>query len=50
MCVCSPSGKGILSGHADGSIVRYFLEDEGTGETQVSTIIMINEVNWIFLQ
>jgi len=33
---CSPSGKGILSGHADGSIVRYFLEDEGTGETQVS--------------
>lgn len=33
---CSPSSKGILSGHADGSIVRYFLEDEGTGETQVS--------------
>lgn len=36
MCLCSPSGKGILSGHADGSIVRFFLEDEGTGETQVS--------------
>ncbi|XP_070555163.1 intraflagellar transport protein 172 homolog [Ptychodera flava] len=28
------SGKGILSGHADGSIVRYFFEDEGTGESQ----------------
>jgi len=37
VCFCSPSGKGILSGYADGSIVRYFLEDEGTGETQVST-------------
>jgi len=37
VCVfCSPSSKGILSGHADGSIVRFFLEDEGTGETQVS--------------
>ncbi|XP_030838935.1 intraflagellar transport protein 172 homolog isoform X2 [Strongylocentrotus purpuratus] len=28
------SGKGVLSGHADGSIVRYFLEDEGSGESQ----------------
>ncbi|XP_077991845.1 intraflagellar transport protein 172 homolog [Glandiceps talaboti] len=28
------SGKGILSGHADGSVVRYFFEDEGTGESQ----------------
>jgi len=37
VCFCSPSGKGILSGHADGSVVRYFLEDEGSGETQVST-------------
>ncbi|KAL5460471.1 hypothetical protein EMCRGX_G033922 [Ephydatia muelleri] len=27
----SPSGKGIISGHADGTIVRYFLEDEGAG-------------------
>lgn len=31
---CSLSGKGVLSGHADGSIVRYFLEDEGSGESQ----------------
>ncbi|XP_078598147.1 intraflagellar transport protein 172 homolog [Branchiostoma floridae x Branchiostoma japonicum] len=28
------SGKGILSGHADGSIVRYFFDDEGTGDSQ----------------
>uniref|UniRef100_A0AAY4EJK5 Intraflagellar transport 172 n=1 Tax=Denticeps clupeoides TaxID=299321 RepID=A0AAY4EJK5_9TELE len=28
------SGKGILSGHADGTVVRYFLDDEGTGESQ----------------
>ena len=31
----SPSGKGILSGHADGSIVRYFFDDEGSGDSQV---------------
>ncbi|KAH9500287.1 hypothetical protein Btru_073626 [Bulinus truncatus] len=31
---CNPSGKGILSGHADGSIIRYFFDDEGTGDTQ----------------
>ncbi|XP_012946593.1 intraflagellar transport protein 172 homolog [Aplysia californica] len=30
----SPSGKGILSGHADGSIIRYFFDDEGSGDTQ----------------
>lgn len=35
-CV-SVSGKGILSGHADGTVVRYFFDDEGSGETQVST-------------
>nr|XP_014345853.1 PREDICTED: intraflagellar transport protein 172 homolog [Latimeria chalumnae] len=29
------SGKGILSGHADGTIVRYFFDDEGLGESQV---------------
>ncbi|KAH0622985.1 hypothetical protein JD844_025939 [Phrynosoma platyrhinos] len=29
------SGKGILSGHADGTIVRYFFDDEGSGESQV---------------
>ncbi|XP_075050660.1 intraflagellar transport protein 172 homolog, partial [Mixophyes fleayi] len=28
------SGKGILSGHADGSIVRYFFDDECSGESQ----------------
>uniref|UniRef100_A0A8C4PL37 Intraflagellar transport 172 n=1 Tax=Equus asinus TaxID=9793 RepID=A0A8C4PL37_EQUAS len=28
------SGKGILSGHADGTIVRYFFDDEGSGESQ----------------
>ena len=32
----SPSGKGIISGHADGTIVRYFLEDEGAGLAKVS--------------
>lgn len=31
----SVSGKGILSGHADGTIVRYFFDDEGSGESQV---------------
>lgn len=33
--LCSVSGKGILSGHADGTIVRYFFDDEGSGESQV---------------
>nr|XP_025046158.1 intraflagellar transport protein 172 homolog [Pelodiscus sinensis] len=28
------SGKGVLSGHADGTIVRYFFDDEGSGESQ----------------
>ncbi|GAB1297222.1 Intraflagellar transport protein 172 homolog [Apodemus speciosus] len=28
------SGKGILSGHADGTIVRYFFDDDGSGESQ----------------
>ena len=31
----SVSGKGILSGHIDGAIVRYFFDDEGTGLSQV---------------
>lgn len=31
---CNPSGKGILSGHADGSIIRYFFDDEGSGDSQ----------------
>lgn len=37
-CV-SVSGKGILSGHADGTVVRYFFDDEGSGESQVLTFI-----------
>ncbi|KAL2082479.1 hypothetical protein ACEWY4_022297 [Coilia grayii] len=28
------SGKGIMSGHADGTVVRYFFDDEGSGESQ----------------
>ncbi|KAK6295256.1 hypothetical protein J4Q44_G00344820 [Coregonus suidteri] len=28
------SGKGILSGHGDGTVVRYFFDDEGSGESQ----------------
>ena len=33
--LCSnPSGKGILSGHADGAIVRYLFDDEGSGLSQ----------------
>lgn len=33
--IFSTAGKGILSGHADGAIVRYFFDDEGTGLSQV---------------
>ena len=25
---CSPSGDGVISGHADGKIVRYMFQDE----------------------
>jgi intraflagellar transport protein 172 len=28
------SGKGFLSGHANGAIVRYFFDDEGSGDSQ----------------
>lgn len=31
----SVSAKGILSGHSDGTVVRYFFDDEGSGESQV---------------
>ena len=27
----SPSNKAIISGHADGAILRYFFDNEGTG-------------------
>ena len=37
----SVSGKGILSGHVDGAIVRYFFDDEGTGLSQVSFFSMV---------
>lgn len=40
MFLCSVSGKGILSGHADGTIVRFFFDDEGSGESQVSKILL----------
>ncbi|XP_062822761.1 intraflagellar transport protein 172 homolog isoform X1 [Anolis carolinensis] len=33
------SGKGILSGHADGTIVRYFFDDEGSGESQGKLVV-----------
>ena len=32
----SSSGKAIISGHSDGSLVRYVFADDGSGETQVS--------------
>ncbi|KAM4529832.1 intraflagellar transport protein 172 homolog [Fundulus diaphanus] len=28
------SGKGVLSGHADGTVVRYFFDDQDSGESQ----------------
>ncbi|XP_054618204.1 intraflagellar transport protein 172 homolog [Dunckerocampus dactyliophorus] len=28
------SGKGILCGHANGNVVRYYFDDEGSGESQ----------------
>ena len=31
----SPSGKGIVCGHADGSLVRYMFEEEGGELTKV---------------
>ena len=30
----SPSCKGVLSGHADGTMIRYYFDDEGSGESQ----------------
>ncbi|CAL8090514.1 unnamed protein product [Calicophoron daubneyi] len=31
---CNATGKGFVSGHADGKIVRYFFDDEGSGDSQ----------------
>lgn len=28
------AGKGVLSGHADGAVVRFFFDDEGSGDFQ----------------
>lgn len=42
LCV-SVSAKGILSGHADGTVVRYFFDDEGSGESQVQTVSQISD-------
>lgn len=33
------SGKGILSGHANGSVVRYFFDDEGSGDSQGKLLV-----------
>ncbi len=33
--VYSPSGTGILSGHADGTIVRYLFEEDGSDLSKV---------------
>lgn len=38
--LCSVSGRGILSGHADGTIVRFFFDDEGSGESQVLKVLL----------
>ncbi|XP_076872854.1 intraflagellar transport protein 172 homolog [Brachyhypopomus gauderio] len=32
------SGKGILSGHADGTVVQYCFDDDGSGESQVKLL------------
>ena len=34
---CSPSGKGIISGHADGTIIRFMFEEDGSGLAGVSS-------------
>ena len=39
---CSPSGKGFISGHADGTIVRYFFEDDGSGLSKVSLWTLVS--------
>lgn len=46
---CSVSGRGILSGHADGTIVRFFFDDEGSGESQVSKILL-QRAEFLFAQ
>lgn len=33
---CSSRGTGFISGHADGSIIRYYVSDDSTVEQQVN--------------
>ena len=33
---CSPGGKAVVVGHADGAIIKYNFEDEGQGDSNVS--------------
>uniref|UniRef100_A0A3B4BGA9 Intraflagellar transport protein 172 homolog n=1 Tax=Periophthalmus magnuspinnatus TaxID=409849 RepID=A0A3B4BGA9_9GOBI len=33
------SGKGFLSGHFDGTVVRYFFDDEGSGDSQGKLLV-----------
>ncbi|CAL1585627.1 unnamed protein product [Knipowitschia caucasica] len=33
------SGKGVLSGHANGTVVRYFFDDEGSGDSQGKVLV-----------
>ena len=35
----SASGKAIISGHSDGSLVRYIFAEENTSETHVRTTV-----------
>jgi hypothetical protein len=37
---CSPRGTGFLSGHADGTIVRYYVVEDSTMEQQVVLIFI----------
>ena len=39
---CSPGGKAVVVGHADGAIIKYNFEDEGQGDNNVS--IMYSDV------
>lgn len=38
VAIHSPSGKGIISGHADGTIVRYFFEEDSSGLARVRVL------------
>jgi len=40
----SPRGTGFLSGHADGTIVRYYVIEDPTMEQQVKLIFLFSKV------